>query len=66
MLSAGSRMLTDIGQHIRHAHEVVVVVARAPQRLDRHQAKQVLEAQGDAHEGMILHLLHRDDAHRRL
>ena len=48
----------DVRQHVGHAHQVVVVVARAAQRLHRHQAKQVLQAQRHAHEGVVLHLLH--------
>ena len=50
----------QVGQHVGHPHEVVIVGARVALRLTWHQPKEILERQGDAHKGVVLDLADGD------
>ena len=51
----------DVGQHVGHAHQMMVIVAgTAAIALARRQPEKVLQAAGDAHIGMVLDGRHRD------
>ena len=59
----------QVGQHIGHAHQVVIVGPGVTPGLAGHQAKEIFQAQSDAHESVIFHFGHRDefvDLHRVL
>ncbi len=60
MLSAGIEDAAQVGEDVRHAHQVMVVAARASTGLERHQAEQILQTQGDAGEKVVLELLDGD------
>ena len=50
----------QISQQVGHPHHMVKIGARVPFRLARHQPKEILRAEGDAHKEMIFELGDRD------
>ncbi len=51
------KQTSEIGQHIGHTHQMMVVVTWFVVRHLGHQPKEVLQCEGDTHESMVLHLL---------
>jgi len=51
----------QIGQHVGHPHQVMVIAAHLALRLRRHEAKEVLERHRHTHKGVVLQLGHGDE-----